>query len=85
MPARTATGAKRPSEPRRRATARRRGEPTRDSPKARRAWMIAVEWAVGARMQPERRPWMAGVQAERSEPTALARGHRYRQGSDRPK
>ena len=32
------------------------------------------ECAVGAWMQPERRPWMAGVEAERSEPTAQAEG-----------
>ncbi|KAA1258636.1 hypothetical protein LF1_11580 [Rubripirellula obstinata] len=57
MPSRTPAGAKRPPEPRRRAKARRRGEPTRDSPKARRAWTIAVEWAAGAWMPPERRPW----------------------------
>lgn len=44
--------------------------------------MTAAEWAAGAWMQPERRPWMAGVEAERSEPAALARGNPVRQGSD---
>ena len=70
-------GAKRPPEPSRGAIATRRKRAYAGSCRqARRPRTVGEEWAVGAWMQPERRPRMAGVEAERSEPIARARGNR---------